>query len=869
MHQSKELDLNSSVIEVNLDKGIARHDFAIFHQEDYRICHSINIRVDDARVSVSSVDLAKLVFLHLLQEQKPSYTFIKSAFNGVCTLFALIKSKGPQFSLNESDYREYFGLLFSFRPTPDGLVKRITPPSYQGAGVNFCLYKLIKILLFLDAPFELANLSKTSNNNILVETCLEVMGITFQDYRRGGSFNFLGLDIGKHYVDHCANVFEEHFQIAFALRKTFSRVEEVCDGKLLPINEKMKATFVGQILVGNGLTSALQAAGFKNLENNERIFKDSFNALLEDFRQQYEECSSLSAINNLNLVKRIIEDASLPDRFDTMEFVRSMLMAEYISDWKKSSTQIFLEYFSALSSDDQPTNKNVFYKLSHESFLGICSQAIEEHSIHLPKDPKKISKFLQSQFHKARFTNSLSGVDALRRMCFSVESAACTIFVALTGWRRSEYGFPLASLSGMINTEVLDNLYTPWRFNVNWTVPKTHGTLRIDREITSYTYQIAYMASLLNLAGSDKPALYFPDFRFVSKSTFEFLSSRVVNLWFDFIENYSLFKKVPIDECDELAAIKEQLRGGLPAYEFSGLNYKTSVIQKYREGALDEPTTALLDARLSATTKEFIRDDSNEISRDTVLAVRKDVMADLPYPTAHAFRHIWAEAVLTRYRGDVGKVIQANFKHMDGRFFMAYLRGKETLAIYRIAERTVINNIVRQHVLSANEQHQNYAGGFQRFVSKTARMTKVIKPEEQAKLIEKISDRVIGMMANPWATCMLRSASQHRAKCAEEGIPQRRNADPKFCLGCIHSDISEMNYQGIVISIKDDVSVCRNIELPLFIKSEHAITVKNGLSRVKELKRNSGTTKYDKYINHLEESLEMASMEPLKWVKHQ
>jgi hypothetical protein len=202
---------------------------------------------------------------------------------------------------------------------------------------------------------------------------------------------------------------------------------------------------------------------------------------------------------------------------------------------------------------------------------------------------------------------------------------------------------------------------------------------------------------------------------------------------------------------------------------------------------------------------------------------------------------------------------------MDSSFFMAYLRNKETQVIVRIAERTVISKVVRQHFQNANKEYYDYAGGFQRYVSRAARMTKVFKPEDQIKVMEKVSDRVISIKSNLWATCMIREGNQHRAKCAEDGITQRRNAEPKFCLGCMHSDISGMNYEGIVLSIKDDVAACRNAELPTFIKAENAKTVQLALKRIKELKRNSGKTKYDKYIAHLEESLEMALWEPLKW----
>lgn len=343
------------------------------------------------------------------------------------------------------------------------------------------------------------------------------------------------------------------------------------------------------------------------------------------------------------------------------------------------------------------------------------------------------------------------------------------------------------------------------------------------------------------------------------------MDNRVDSLWLDFIENYPLFDESHTDQYTDLSEIKTLLREGLPVYQFNSSLNKSNILKQYQDGTLDDLNSKLFDERLSSETKAFLKDKSNDMRGDEVRKVTDELLEDLPYPTPHAFRHIWAEAVLTRYRGDVGKVIRANFKHMDSSFFMAYLRGKETQVIVKIAERTVINKIVRKHIQQANDEYHDYAGGFHRYVTKAAKMTKVIKPENQIQLTEKLSDRVISIKSNLWVTCMLRQGSQHKAKCAEDGIPQRRNAEPKFCLGCMHSDISEMNYEGIVLSIKDDVSTCRNPELPVYFKAESARTVKLALSRIRELKRNSGKEKYDKYIAHLEESLDMASWEPLKW----
>ena len=484
-------------------------DFGWFKNEHYAFFESITVVIDDQDVSVTPTNLAKYMFLYLAQGEKPSYGQISSMFKGICLLFALLQTKGKR--LNEADYKEYFGLVLGFKSTENGLYKRLSAPSYRTVRRALNLNQIVKCLQNINSPFELPKLSEKRNQAILAEAFLEVMGITFKDYKKGGSFNFLGLDIGKHYIDHCANRFEEFFQLAYALRKTYEKSEKICEGKVLPRASNAKSVFIGRVLTGECLANSLRYAGYKDIPKNLVTYQQTYDALLGEFKKQYESVATVAAINKSYVINQIIQDAELPDRFDTFEFVRSMLIAEYVNDWNKPSRSIFIEYAAALNSDDFYSNKTNKFRLTHKAFLTVCRNAINKHTDNLPKSSADISAFIKNAFDRAKFVNSsLVGLEKLKRLCFDVESAASTLFVALTGWRKSEFGFSLASLTGRVNVEILDNLYTPWRFNVNWQVPKTHGESKVHREITSYTYLIAYMASFLNLAGDTDTALYRP-----------------------------------------------------------------------------------------------------------------------------------------------------------------------------------------------------------------------------------------------------------------------------------------------------------------------------------------------------------------------
>ena len=76
-------------------------------------------------------------------------------------------------------------------------------------------------------------------------------------------------------------------------------------------------------------------------------------------------------------------------------------------------------------------------------------------------------------------------------------------------------------------------------------------------------------------------------------------------------------------------------------------------------------------------------------------------------------------------------------------------------------------------------------------------------------------------------------------------------------MGCINGDIEEGNFNGIVVYIKPDVEACRNPNLPLFIKMAHLVTVRLALKRIKELSKNHDVSPYQKYIDFLNETIEM------------
>ncbi len=81
--------------------------------------------------------------------------------------------------------------------------------------------------------------------------------------------------------------------------------------------------------------------------------------------------------------------------------------------------------------------------------------------------------------------------------------------------------------------------------------------------------------------------------------------------------------------------------------------------------------------------------------RKTMMDIVSELLEGVRYPSPHAFRHIWAESVLTRYQGDVGAVIRHQFAHLDNSFFMAYLRDKDVRGLMQSAKQRYLKLIGR------------------------------------------------------------------------------------------------------------------------------------------------------------------------------
>jgi hypothetical protein len=876
------------VFRVDTRSTLCTLDFSIFSLPYLQFEHAISIKQDSHEISLTLVNFAKIIWLEAIAGKSPTGQLYYAIYNILAGLFAFLYERKSD-CLERSDLEAFYGFCLTQDVTMNGIKRRLSPPSFGNRLEVISLPALARLMSKYSVKGLIGNMTDKHAVKAMNTACQTLMNMTLAQYKEGGSFNFLGLDIGKHYIDHCNNVFEEHYAFSVAIQET---ITECLNNKVLNDKDKLSNANFTKVL-GSVLTSIplddIRAKYRVKMSTIEEIRDHAYSV----FRESYIKSSTQINAFKIDTINCIVKACALPIRYDTQEFVRSLLFIDMFSHNEKSKESIWQEYAATCSEKES-------IKFDLTSFEQTVKRILGQKKINLPSDAEDLRVYLKRYLQNLPIsikTHHFSGVRFLKFFVVQVAQAGLTCWVGLTGWRSGEYGFPLSAVGININPEPSDNHYTPWRFNVKWKVPKTSGETLLEREITLSSYIFASHLARLNSSGSFLPALYPVDSnsKQMGKSASP-VKSAVSAWWRDFVVNYCLFKDLDrweilsnkheqLNDSEkserltlegrynfessaiiELNRIRKRVKKELPVVALT-LNTSSGYtfgdrLRMYLAGELDSEIALVLEKSISQPTMDKLKSGDYELTQAGIMFVRNEMLGDAVYPTPHAFRHVWAEAVLRRYRGDIGKFIRANFKHLDERFFMAYLRDKEMRVINQVATRTAISSIVRKQLLSVNDKHRDYSGGFDRYVVKAVNITHVVSLDEYEKLSLKISEeKVLSMKSNPWSSCFLRIGTENSAKCSIGGIPQRQDAEPKLCLGCVNANIAEGNFIGIVVYTKHDVATCRNPRLPYFIKEPHIEVVNLALKRVLELRDNCSDNKYDPFIEHLEETLKIVQQE--------
>ncbi|WP_288367290.1 hypothetical protein [uncultured Marinobacter sp.] len=679
--------------------------------------------------------------------------------------------------------------------------------------------------------------------------------LTVRDWYEGGSYDLLTLDHGRYYVEHCLEFFEKQYPLALALASTFRALPVLaasCGYELNTVKQILPLCLQGYS--AEEIICSSPSYAISTVQNVHR-------RATQHFKAAYQEARLEAALLRDDTVASFVDVCGLQPSSENKDRIRVILWG-WLRRKDKAETQRLL-------NEGQKVSWTVFKKQ-----LGVVRQHCSRELCSVPSgDDYRAIGLVEGNIKNTNLCFP-------RQLIHLVAKAGLTSMVALTGWRRSEFGFPRSAIRRTRNEDKLDQHAFPWRYQVDWYVFKTSGKIRQLREISFSTFLIAEQMQSLIGASDEEPCLYAVHKKNNDPfNSHEQVGNGVRALWGHFVNHYSGFKQ--LDDWMSWQSLQEVRDSGkpftsteqqeferlvaqAPAEQWSSLSIDTGLkeawrrardewprlslfltqastkdkkewLVRYRDGALRADWQDLLDAHLPENTKEWIRSLPKDAlkARETSRTIMNNLIEGTLYPSPHAFRHMWAEAVYRRFDGDAGWMIRSQFKHISRSMWLAYIRDKDNRLGHERVKARVISSLVHNYL---RHQGEGYAGQLHAWLRRLFKKTSVLSPEEQKKLANHLATvEIENIKSNPWGYCLLKRRTRSKANCAEMGEPMRHNASPDLCLGCIHNLMQTENIEWALFHVATHVEALRNPIVPAIFKAPSYDLVKNVTRHVRTL----------------------------------
>ncbi|MEZ8730015.1 hypothetical protein AB4440_16495 [Vibrio splendidus] len=848
----------------------SRIDFSLFDLPHFNIESSGFIKINEQVYPLTSKEYAKLFFLSCLSPKSSAQA--GQVYQMVLHLFAFLNTKNTNV-LVQGIFDDFWTSFLGQLVNEKGFFNRVSTPSYRGAINPISFPRVRNKLQTLGVMGVIDNsLTQKQVERSLDDICKSQYQISLADYKKGGSLNFLGLELGQYYVDYLRGMYQDNFLYMSVCKKTLSSIIE--RNKLSEIKESK-----GKSRLLNVFLSALAGLPLDKLQKvtygiSHQEFKEQTEQVTYDiYLQHFDSAMSLKE----DCIEALVLELGLGARFDAAEIIRILMLQKYHGlDGHKKPSDVWQGYIVSLET----------------TFLESCELvdvSVDDvyRKMQLIIDQQKLNQGAFLRDLKSWGNKLLNGANQQTYQSFrvaldSTAYAMTNLFIAWTGYRKGEYGFPFNAIRPEPNLDILDNAHVPFRFKLKWLVPKTNKATKIDREITSQCYQISAQLNELFNSSDDAPCLYEPAPSAKKENSNQsggYIEKRVKANWLGFVGNYQPFNEaVRLDtllskkeselagqEPKELAALLSKYDVKSARYKhlfasaqeikqdwlrlsntsFSGKKAQMQIKQSFELYSKSEPVVnkehqIIIDKYLSDETKSLLQSGTIDLDDvKTMVDINGELLQDVRYPSPHAFRHIWAEAVLTRYQGDVGAVIRHQFCHLDNSFFMAYLREKDTRGLMDSARQRYLNSLVEMLILDAENVGEEYFGGFARYVKKATDLTQAVTESEIRALKERITGRIINIQPSHFSICVPRDGAESRAKCAKRGSLNPQDAKPEFCLNCTNALITQGNVRGIWQTIQPMVIEAMNENGLGCLLEGHLPTLKSGYRRIKELRESN------------------------------
>lgn len=883
---SERGDLNSDKLYIKRHGvGSVELDFTVFelpHLECDKVA-LINLNGNSYPLSMKQFALISVLSSVTPSSTKPAY----ASYSMLLHLAYFLKSSG--FSELTSCNIEAFHLSYLTESvTPDGVFSRLSPMSYNGSYGAFSFINNRNAIKALGVSGVIGtSLTVRKIDNALNHACQVVLGCTLSEFKQGGSYDFLSLELGQYYVDFCRQVYESDYFYTSICHKAVTAAWEKYGLRNKKHNEISHILRVFPTVIKNTYIPHEGKLGKNYTSLNE--VAHSFNESLFDlYTEHFDKVQSLSEKNLYSVAEKL----GLASRSDAVEIIRVLMLQKYYPfTASKSPESVWKAYLSSL--DKTHLDSYLIRNISIEQVYEAMSHVLEKDRL----DHSGFSKSLSEWFHRLTIRNPNVTYHQMNLEFERVSDAMTCLVVAWLGYRKSEFGFPLNAIHTEPNLDILDNSHVPFRFKLKWVVPKTNKVTKIDREITSQCYQVVAQLSDLFQSTEGEPCLYTSTGSHknnaASNESGRYIESRVKSNWEAFVWGY-----LPFEEINKLSELSKKDISALDSHEQRLLNvlskkydlssarskhlldtskevrrdfprlyctgfgqkkqkaFKESLIEYHQSGNITNAVhKEIINKYLSEETRVWLRAPQINLDVKAMGDISNELLQGVRYPTPHAFRHIWAEAVLNRYQGDVGAVIRHQFCHLDDSFFMAYLRNKEAKDLISVARSKVLNSIIDTLIVENKEIGKKYLGGFARFVGKASHVTKAVTSSEVRALKEQISKRVISLNSSYFATCIPREGGESRAKCSELGEMNPQNAKPSFCLGCTNALITEGNLKGVWMTLQPLVKESLNEDVMGFMVQHHLPTLRSGYKRIRELQNDRNVESVSKILQFIEKAM--------------
>lgn len=323
--------------------------------------------------------------------------------------------------------------------------------------------------------------------------------------------------------------------------------------------------------------------------------------LFSEYQKNFEKFMAVREKNILRVVRKL----GLESRFDAVEVVRLLMLQKYFPfSANKQPEDVWIDYLSSLSRTTLDSHK--LNKVTVEDVYELMRTFIDKQRL----DEVGFFNSLQLWFVDLVRDSRIRGIVDFTFILDRVADAMTCLVVGWLGYRKSEYGFPLSAIHVEPNLDILDNSHIPFRFKLKWVVPKTNGSLKLNREITSQCYQVASELNELFQPPNGEPCLYKSSGSIKNQPTSNqsgvYLEKRVKSNWLLFVRRYKPFNDVlelnrlSMKENSELSLSETQKFTELSQqYELSSARGKHLLesSKKLREGSIILNCTYIAGAR--------------------------------------------------------------------------------------------------------------------------------------------------------------------------------------------------------------------------------------------------------------------------------